>query len=227
VSILDDLVTDNRPGRSFLHHAFIVALDDFAARRNAAPTIKDAATVAGALAVMARLNPERVDPVQLVNAEREETALMMVARCTSYLPLLAENAPTVSPWFVALSEAGPKIDAARDGEPAAAFDPAWIEQLAPTTFRIPAPRRYLERYLDRMLSKLDGEAEVSGALWICLKFRRWFRPSAAQRAVLEAQVAALASSPRYDHMRAALARLEPAVTGDPPTDTGPFPRDPS
>jgi hypothetical protein len=212
MSILASLVDlEKREDRAFLHGAFTVALDDFAEHRRAAPTLEDAAVVAATLAVMARLDADRVDPVRLADDEREETALMVVERCAAYAPLFARKAPSLSPWFDRLAGSRDQIDAVLDGKNATPLDGAWLAKLAPTVFRIPAPRRYLERFFTRVFAMLDGQADPSGTLWLCLRFRRWFRLSNDQLAILDRHVARWRGTPRHPVMCAALRKLATAA----------------
>src|SRR5688572_15448583 len=96
--LLADLVdARNADGKSFLHGAFLIALDDFAAHRGDEPNIDDSVVVAAALAVMSRIDAERIDPVRLADHDRAETAQMLVARCAAYAPLFAVRAPQLSP----------------------------------------------------------------------------------------------------------------------------------
>ena len=193
--------------RTFLHGAFAVALDDFAEHRRAAPTLEDAAVVAATLAVMARLDADRIDPIRLTDDAREETAMMMVERCAAYAPLFATKAPSLSPWFDRLAGSQGNIDAVLDGKDVAPLDGAWLAKLAPTVFRIPAPRRYLTRFFTRVFAMLDDKADPSGALWLCLRFRKWFTLSNDQLAVLDRHVARWRGTPRHAVMCTALRRL--------------------
>jgi hypothetical protein len=212
--LLADLVdARNADGLSFLHGAFLIALDDFAAGRGDAPNVDDSVVVAAALAVMSRIDAERIDPVRLVDHDRAETARMLVTRCAAYAPLFAARAPQLSPWFDALGGAGPQLEAALDGGDADVLDVDWIARFAPAVFRFPATRDYLVRFLGAVIARLAPDTEPSGALWLCVRFRRWVTPSAAQRAVLASQVDRWRGSSRHPAMCAALRKLDTAAGG--------------
>jgi hypothetical protein len=204
------LDADNAEGRRFLHGAFMVALDDFAAHGSEPPNVDRSVVVAAALAVMSRIDPERIDPVRLVDHDRAEVARTLVARCAAYAPLFAARAPWLSPWFDALGGAGSQCEAAVGGDPADGFDVEWLGKLAPAVFRFAATRKYLARYLDAVLATVASDADPSGALWLCLRFRRWFSPSEQQRARLGAEVERCRRSSRRATMLVALRKLDAA-----------------
>lgn len=210
MALLADLVdADNADGLRFLHAAFLIALDDFT-HRGDAPNVEDSVAVAAALAVMARIDPERIDPVRLVEHDRAEIARLVVARCAAYAPLFAARAPALSPWFDALGGAGAQVDTAIGGDFAGAFDVDWLAQLAPAVFRFPAARQYLAKYIAAVLATLASDVDPSGALWLFLRFRRWFSPTAEQRAIVAGEVDRCRESERHAMMLAALRKLDAA-----------------
>ena len=212
MKFLSELVAaNNAEGQTFLHKAFMVALDDFAEHRRDEPSLKDSVTVAGALAVMSWLDAERIDPVRLVDDDRAETAQMMVDRCAAYAPLFADRAPSLAPWFDALGKAGPQVEAALDGGEAESLDPDWLERLAPTAFKYPATRAYLTKYIANVLGLMQADAEPAGALWVCLRFKRWFTPTPDQRARMNDQVEKHKGSQRHAVLVTALDKLDAAA----------------
>jgi hypothetical protein len=116
----------------------------------------------------------------------------------------------LSPWFDALGGAGSRVDAAVDGAKADRLDVDWLARLAPAVFRFAATRRYLARYIDAVLATVGPDGEPSGALWLCLRFRRWFAPTPRQRAALGAEVDRSRGSSRHATMVAALRKLDAA-----------------
>jgi hypothetical protein len=212
MGLMHDLVdVDHTDGRDYLADAFSLALDDFGEHRDEAPTLADAAVIVGALAVMARIEPGELDPVYLVAEEQEVTARLLVDRCAAYAPLLAVKAPLLDPWISTLARAGTLVDAARDGETPGRLDQAWIGKLALTAFRLPAARKYLATYLDRALGLLATGGGIAGALVLCLKFRRWWQPSARQRTMLGEHVSQEHDAHLRPLMDAALRKLDAAA----------------
>jgi len=208
VGLVQELVGSDVDGRNYLADAFSLALDDFAERQGLEPTLADAAVVAGALGVMARLEPGDLDPVTLAGGDEAATARLVVARCAAYAPMLALKAPQLSPWIGALAKAGPGVDAMLGGDPATALDDEWLGKLAPKVFSFPVAREYLAGFLDRALALLAEGGAISGALVLCLRFRRWWRPSSRQRTLLRDAVNRSEHTHLRPQMDAALAKLD-------------------
>jgi hypothetical protein len=208
VSLLDD---DTAETSAYRHAAFWLASDDLAGCVDQPLDLAHASTVAGALGVMARLDPEKLDPMAHVDDQREDRARAMVAACARYKPLVVAKVPALAPYFAAFAEAGPAIEAALDGDDPRPLDPALLERLPGAVFRVPAIRAYLTGYFDRMLPGLEDGYSMGAALGLCLRFRRWYTPTAFHRRTLRDYVKQPHSDALARRMKAAWKKLkEPA-----------------
>jgi hypothetical protein len=176
---------DSAESAGYVFDAFWHAFDDVVVRRDVAPTLPEAAMVAGALGVMAHLDHDRLDPRSLADDDRRwDATRAFAASCAVHLPLVAAKVPALAPVLKPFTALGPAFEAALDGDRVEPIDERVLDRLPASVFAVPAIRTYLVRYFDARLPGIEDGASMAAAFWLCLRFMPWYRPTAFHRKVL-------------------------------------------